>query len=66
MNEEDNARWDERKRRKKKKKKKKKQKEKEEQEEKHNKTKLSMLGRSVFEPAFQDMSKLQWENAQNH
>ena len=48
----------------KKKKTKKKKKEKEE-EEKYIKTKLSRLGRSVFEPTFQEMSKLRWENVQN-
>ena len=49
----------------KKKKKTKKKKEKEEEEETYNKTKLSKLGRSVFEPTFQEMSKLRWENVQN-
>ena len=48
-----------------KKKKTKKKKEKEEEEEKYNKTKLSMLGRSVCEPIVQEMSKLRWENVQN-
>ena len=42
------------------KKKTKKKKEKEEEEEKYNKTKLSMLGRSAFEPTFQGMLKLRW------
>ena len=68
MNEEDNVRWDERKRKKKKKKKTKKKKkkktkkkkEKEEEGEKYNKTKLSMLGRSVCEPTFQEMLKVVW------
>ena len=45
---------------KKKKKKTKKKKEREEEEDKYNKTKLSMLGRSVFEPTFQGMLNLQW------
>ena len=48
-----------------KKKTKKNEKKKEEEEEKYNKTKLSMLGRSVFEPTFQEMSKLRWEIVQN-
>ena len=50
---------------KKKNQKKKKEKEEEEEEETYNKTKLSMLGRSVFEPRFQEMLKLRWENVQN-
>ena len=41
----------------KKKKTKKKKEEEEEEEEKYIKTKLSRLGRSVFEPTFQEMSK---------
>ena len=53
------------KKKKKKKKKTKKKKEKEEEEEKYIKTKLSRLGRSVFDPTFQEMSKLRWENLQN-
>ena len=53
------------KKKKKKKKTKKNKKKKEEEEEKYNKTKLSMLGRSVFERALQEMSKLRWENVQN-
>ena len=55
----------EKERKKKKKTKKKKEKE-EEEEEKYNKTKLSMLGRSVFVPTFQEMSTLRWEIVQNH
>ena len=47
------------------KKKKTKKKKKKEEEEKYNKTKLSRLGRSVFEPTFQDMSTLRWESVQN-
>ena len=39
---------------------------KEEEEEKSDKTKLSMLGRSVFVPTFQEMSKLRREIVQNH
>ena len=35
-------------------------------EEKYDKTKLSKLGRSIFEPIILEMSKLRWENAQNH
>ena len=37
----------------------------EEEEEKYNKTKLSKLGRSVFEPTFQEMSKLRREIVHN-
>ena len=48
-----------------KKKTKKNEKKKEEEEEKYNKTKLSMLGRSVFVPTFQEMSKLRWEIVHN-
>ena len=33
----------------------------EEEEETYNKTKLQMLGSSVFERALQEMSKLRWE-----
>ena len=33
------------------------------EEEKYDKTKLSKLGRSVFEPTFQQMSELRRENA---
>ena len=68
MNEEDNARLDESQKKEEKKKKTKtnKKKKKEEEEEQYNKTKLSMLGRSVFERALQEMSKLRWENVQNH
>ena len=47
-----------------KKKKTKKKKEKEE-EYKYNKTKLSMLRRSVLEPTAQELSKWRWENVQN-
>ena len=67
MNEEDNARLDERKTKEEKKTKTKtnKKKKKEEEEEQYNKTKLSMLGRSVFERALQEMSKLKRENVQN-
>ena len=60
MNEEDNARWDEREMKKKTKKKK----ENEEEQNKYSKTKLSVLRRSVFEPTVQDMPKLRKENFQ--
>ena len=64
----DEMKEEERRRKKKKKKKKKttkKKEKKEEEEDKYNKSKLSMLGRSVLEPTFQEMSILQWENVQN-
>ena len=63
MDEENNARWDagRRRRRHMQVEKTKEQK----QGEKYDKTKLSKLGRSVFEPTFQEMSKLRREIVQN-
>ena len=43
-----------------------KQKDEEEEEETYNKTKLSKLGRSVFEPSIQEMTISRRENVQNH
>ena len=40
--------------------------EEEEEEEKYNKTKLSKLGRSVFEPTIQEMTISRREKVQDH